>query len=146
MNVSEILKKKGSTVFTARADERVLSVLSTLLDRNIGAIVVVSADRRPLGVVSEREILVGLDEHGEDVLKLPSEGVMRRAVRTCRSGDSLHEIMKIMTDYRLRHLPVVDDGKLVGIVSLGDVVKYRLQEMEEEKSILRDSLVARTSL
>jgi CBS domain-containing protein len=109
-----------------------------LAERKIGALVVTGPDRRFVGILSERDIVQELAEHGPAALDLPLTEVMTRKVMTCNPSDTISSLMGQMTQGKFRHLPVVDQGKLVGIVSIGDVVKHRLEEMEREQSALRD--------
>jgi CBS domain-containing protein len=109
-----------------------------LAERKIGALIVTGADQRLVGVVSERDIVKELAAHGAASLELPLTDVMTREVMTCRLSDTISSVMESMTMGKFRHLPVIDQGRLVGIVSIGDVVKHRLEEMEREHSAMRD--------
>jgi CBS domain-containing protein len=106
--------------------------------KRIGALVVLDQDANIAGIVSERDITRGLAEHGADILSMTVAQIMTADVVTCRPENGVGELMKKMTTGRFRHLPVVDQGKLVGIVSIGDIVKFRLEELEAEASQLQD--------
>jgi len=141
MNVETILKSKGSRVVTVAPGDTVGRALSVLEAHDIGALVV-SADRLAVqGIVSERDIVRELARQGAGLLERPVSEVMTRDVYVCEPGDTIAELMSQMTGRRIRHLPVVVDGNLTGIVSIGDVVKYRLGEIESEKDALREYIV-----
>jgi len=137
MNVEAILRGKGRAVATIRPDQTIAAALAALRDRNIGALVVSDDDQRVDGIISERDIVHGLADRGGALLSLNVAEVMTRRVVTCGPADSVADLMALMTNRRIRHLPVVDDGRLVGIVSIGDLVKNRLDEIEYEANSLR---------
>ena len=137
MNVETILRTKGSAVATIRPDETVGAAVQQLIDRNIGALVVSKDGHSVDGIISERDIVHGLAEHGAALLSLNVAEMMTRRVVTCDLSDSVDQLMAEMTNRRLRHFPVVQDGRLRGIVSIGDVVKNRLDEVEYEARSLR---------
>ena len=137
MNVETILRTKGRTVATIRQDETVSAAIDQLITRNIGALVVSDDGESVDGIVSERDIVHGLAEHGPDLLSLRLAEVMTRQVVTCDPSDSVDQLMAEMTNRRIRHFPVVQEGRLCGIVSIGDVVKSRLDEVEYEARSLR---------
>jgi len=142
MTVAAILKAKGSHVETTRPETTLDTVAWQLKSKNIGAVVVVGEDStRILGMISEREIVRQLIEHGAQLLALPVAKVMTTPVLTCVPEDRVTGIMARMTRHRVRHLPVIDGGRLAGIISIGDVVKYRLDELELEANILRETLM-----
>ncbi|MEQ8195385.1 MAG: CBS domain-containing protein [Rhodospirillales bacterium] len=136
MRVSNILKRKGSNVITVAPIAAVAEVVKVLQMKRIGAILVVDGGKIA-GIVSERDITRGLAEHGAAVLDLPVSALMTHSVTTCSPESTIEDIMHLMTDGRIRHLPVVEGGHLVGFISIGDVVKNRLQELEAEKNQLR---------
>ena len=142
MNVAAILRVKGRNVVTARPDDSVEVVARVLAGKRIGAIVVVEPDGRIAGIVSERDVIRGVAELGAGHLHQPVHSIMTRAVLTCDEETSIDELMGLMTAKRFRHLPVVTDGKLVGIVSIGDVVKHHIAEVEMEATALRDYIAA----
>jgi CBS domain-containing protein len=137
MNVEAILRGKGRTVATIHPDQTITRALAALRDRNIGALVVSEDGKRVDGIISERDIVHGLADHGSELLALNVVEVMTRPVTTCDPDDSVADLMAEMTNRRIRHLPVVRDGRLVGIVSIGDLVKNRLDEIEYEARSLR---------
>lgn len=142
MTVAAILRAKGNQVETTRPDTTLYTVAWQLKTRNIGALVVVGEDSaRILGMITEREIVRRLIEHGAQLLALPVSRVMTTPVLTCAPDDRVTAVMARMTRQRVRHLPVVDDGRLAGIVSIGDVVKHRLDELEIEANVLREALM-----
>ena len=142
MTVAAILKTKGTHVETIRPDSTLRMAAWNLKVNRIGALIVSRDDQHVLGIISERDIVRALTDHGPDVVRLSVSDVMTTTVKTCSPGDSITALMARMTRDRIRHLPVVDDGRLAGIVSIGDVVKYRLDELELEANILRDTLIA----
>jgi len=141
MTVAAILKAKGSHVETTGPDTTLYTVGWQLKSKNIGALVVVGADNSILGMISERDFVRAQIEHGAQVLALPVSRVMTTRVLTCTPDERVTGVMARMTRHRVRHLPVVDNGRLAGIVSIGDVVKYRLDELELEANILRETLM-----
>jgi CBS domain-containing protein len=142
MNVRNILKNKGSAVVTAKQEDTLQQIARMIADHRIGAVVVVDAGGGPMGIVSERDIVNALAAHGAAVLDMPAERVMTRALITCRFDQTADELLGIMTANRVRHLPVVEEGKLLGIVSIGDVVKLKLDEAAAEVGQLREYVMA----
>jgi CBS domain-containing protein len=140
MNVASILKAKGRAVTTARPDATVLDVASKLAAKKIGAIVVVGDQGHVVGIVSERDVIRSIAERGATALERPVSEIMTRNVITCHETSSVEELMSIMTQGRFRHLPVLDDGALVGIISIGDVVKNHVAEVQMEVSAMRGYL------
>jgi CBS domain-containing protein len=138
MTVKAILSNKGTDVLTIDPTRNLAAAAKLLAEHAIGALVVTGADRRIVGIVSERDIVQELAAHGPSALELPLTDVMTRRVMTCSQSDTISSVMERMTQGKFRHLPVVEQGRLAGIVSIGDVVKYRLHEMEREQSALRD--------
>lgn len=143
MKVQDILQKKGSVVETIRPDAKILMAVHRMRMQNVGALVVSRDGEMVDGVLSERDIVRGLTNHGAGLVEMSVVAVMSRSVPTCAPGDSLTSVMSQMTRTRNRHVPVVDEGRLCGIVSVGDVVKHRLEEMELETSVLRDAYLTR---
>ena len=141
MTVKAILASKGDNVVTIEPTASLAAAVKILADRRIGALVVFGADRRVVGIVSERDIVRALAERGERALDEPVGQVMTRKVVTCTSAETIVAIMERMTAGKFRHVPVVEDGQLVGIVSVGDVVKHRLHEIEHESAALRDYIL-----
>ena len=142
MSIQSILDHKGSKVVTIAPDTRVGAAAHRLRLEHIGAIVITGEDLRIEGILSERDIVEGLTEHGAAVIDLPVSALMSRNVRTCRPDAEIRDVMRLMTLHRIRHVPVVENGVLRGIVSIGDVVKSRLEDMELETNVLRDYAVA----
>jgi CBS domain-containing protein len=142
MNVAAILKGKGRAVVTARPDTSLQVIAEKLAAKNIGAIVIAAADGRPAGIISERDIIHAIAERGPSCLAQPVSEYMTREIVTCRESDTLDQLMATMTALRFRHVPVIEDGTLVGIVSIGDVVKHHIAEVEMEASALRTYLRA----
>ena len=137
MNVETILRTKGRAVATIRPDETIGAAVDALISRNIGALVVTEDGERVGGIISERDIVHALTNHGANLLSLKIAEVMTRRVITCEPSDTIEKLMAEMTNRRIRHFPVVKDGRLCGIVSIGDVVKNRLDEVEYEARSLR---------
>jgi len=138
MTVKAILSTKGTEVVTIGPNTSLAAAASRLAERRIGALVVTGADHRVVGILSERDIVQELAAHGAAALDLPLNDVMTRKVATCGVADTVNSVMERMTQGKFRHMPVVEDGRLVGLVSIGDVVKHRLEQMEREQSALRD--------
>jgi CBS domain-containing protein len=137
MNVAAILKGKGRDVVTTSPHTPLEEVARKLAEKRIGAIVVLTPGGEIGGIVSERDIIRSIAERGAACLQEPVAGSMTQNVQTCDVADTLDELMAKMTAGRFRHLPVVDHGKLAGIVSIGDVVKHHIAEVEMEASALR---------
>ena len=142
MTIKAILDEKGSKVVTLTQDTRVSVAVHRLRMEHIGAIVISTNGRRIDGILSERDIVQGLSDHGAEVLDMPVSTLMSHNVITCGPAAGIREVMQLMTSHRIRHMPVVVDGALAGIVSIGDVVKNRLHDMELEANVLRDYAVA----
>ena len=138
MKVSGIIASKGSTVATIAPEASVADAAAELRLRGVGALVVSSDGRHIQGIVSERDIVRRLAERGEHALRESVRDVMSPEVRVCAPEDSAESVMRTMTEHRHRHVPVVVDGILIGIVSIGDVVKVRLGELEEETRQMKD--------
>lgn len=137
MHISDILRRKGHDVATVRPDDTVRSLIDRLAELRIGALVVSSDGQRVAGIVSERDVVRGLHASGASLLDRPVSSIMTVEVHTCEPSASVDDLMRLMTDQRIRHVPVVHDGLLAGIVSIGDVVKRRIDELQDE----RDQLV-----
>ncbi len=139
MKVEDLLHAKGSEVVTMAAGETIAVAGKRMMDARIGAVVICDAEGRPQGVLSERDIVHGLSRHGEAVMSMSIGSLMQARIVTCTAQDSLLRVMALMTDRRVRHVPVVDPaGRLCGIVSVGDAVKGRMEEIETEAKALRD--------
>ena len=143
MHVSDILKRKGNAVVTIRPDISVEHLAQRLRADGIGA-AVVSGDGISIdGIVSERDIVRGFAEHGAELTTKTVADLMTRGVVTCSLDDTIAHVSNLMTRRRIRHVPVIEKGKLAGIVSIGDVVSHRLDELELETNVLRDYAVSR---
>lgn len=125
-----ILSRKGWGSISVSPTDSLLSVADTLVENHVGAAVVLDEKGTLLGLVSERDVVTGLSEHHHEVDRLTAADVMARQIRTCSPDCTIVDAMQIMTTYRHRHIPVIEDGKLLGVVSIGDVVKYRLEEAD----------------
>jgi CBS domain-containing protein len=135
MHINEVLKTKGDHVVTVSPDSTVRDLIATLAEHNIGAVVVSTTDEPLVGIVSERDIVRGLVD-GTGVLDATISDIMTSKVRTAEPTATVEDLMRLMTDHRIRHVPVVSDGVLHGIVSIGDVVKSRIRELEFERDQL----------
>jgi CBS domain-containing protein len=142
MSVAMILKAKGTHVETTRPDTTLYTAVWELKVKGIGALVVTEDGETVLGLISERDIVRGLAEHGTKLLSSSVSQLMTSPAVTCSPEESITAVMARMTRHRARHLPVVEGSRLCGIVSIGDVVKHRLDELELEANILRENLMA----
>ncbi|WP_344938739.1 CBS domain-containing protein [Sphaerisporangium flaviroseum] len=140
MLISAILRGKGTTVATVRPGATVTELLAALAEHNIGAVVVSEDGASIVGIVSERDVVRQMHLRGAGVLDEPVSSIMTTSVRTCGPDADVDDLRKTMTDHRIRHLPVVSEGRLAGIVSIGDVVKSAIEELEAEKAHLVDYL------
>jgi CBS domain-containing protein len=138
MNVKAILSAKGGGVVTIEPNVTLEAAATVLAKHRIGALVVLGADQRVIGILSERDIVRSLAELGASALAMPLAQVMTRKVVTCSESETVAAIMELMTTGKFRHVPVIEQDRMVGIISIGDVVKYRLTEIETESAALRD--------
>jgi CBS domain-containing protein len=138
MIVKAILSAKGGDVISIDPTATLDTAVKTLSEHKIGALLVLGTDRRVIGILSERDIVRALAARGARVLSEPLAQVMTRKVVTCSESDSVGVLMERMTTGKFRHLPVIEDERVIGVVSIGDVVKHRLQEIEQESAALRD--------
>ncbi|SEG65579.1 CBS domain-containing protein [Thermomonospora echinospora] len=136
MRIRDILRNKGHEVATVRPDATVRELLATLAELNIGAVVVSPDGVGIAGIVSERDVVRRLHERGADLLGAPVHDIMTAEVRTCGPDADVAELRTTMTEHRIRHVPVVDEGRMVGLVSIGDVVKSAIDELETEREHL----------
>jgi CBS domain-containing protein len=141
MSIQNILDRKGAEVITIRGIETTKSAADRMRARSIAALVVISGDTIA-GLISERDIVHAISLHGERALTMAVQDVASHTIITVAPSDTLKRAMSLMTNHRVRHLPVFADGKLIGIVSIGDVVKHRLEELETESNVLRDAHIA----
>ena len=137
MTVRSILDSKGHQVLSVEPDAKLAAAVKILGEKKIGAVLVMSQGRIE-GILSERDIVRVLSERGAHVLEEPVNGVMTRKVVSCRQSDTVAGIMEMMTLGKFRHLPVVEDGRVVGLISIGDIVKRRVQEYETEQEALQN--------
>ena len=149
MNIADILRHKsaepthGSAVLTIGPDETVTTLLSTLAEHNVGALVVVgaSSDSDVAGIVSERDVVRRLAERGAEMLEATVSQIMSTDVVSCSSKDKVDSIAETMTERRIRHMPVIDDGELIGVVSIGDVVSSKIRQLETDRGQLEQYIV-----
>jgi CBS domain-containing protein len=138
MRISDLLRQKGNLVVSVKPEQSVTELLDLLAEHGVGALIV-SADGTTVdGIVSERDVVRRLQKFGPDLLGAPVRDIMTAQVHSCPPETDLDELMRVMTEGRFRHVPVIDDGRLVGIVSIGDVVKHRIDDLQSE----RDQLTA----
>jgi len=141
MNVADILERKGTEVATIAPETSTKSAADWLRAKNVGALVVTSDDT-VLGLISERDIVRAFSQYGEPVASMQVKDIMTHGL-SASLGDFLTHLMRLMTRHRVRHMPVLRGGELAGIISIGDVVKHRLDDLELEASVLRDVYIAR---
>ena len=141
MTVETILRQKGADVATIEPDASIRRAADWLRVKNIGALVVISGEA-VLGLISEREVVHAFSRYGETATLMPVKEIMRYGVITVSPDESVSHVMQLMTRHRVRHMPVMRDGKLAGIISIGDVVKHRLEDLESETNVLRDAYMA----
>jgi CBS domain-containing protein len=142
MTVAAILAEKGREVVTIGPEETVAEAAELLAEKRIGAAVVTDRNGRILGIASERDIVAALAKHGADALRREIRSIMTSKVVTCQERDTMDAVMGRMTRGRFRHLPVVEDGRMVGVISIGDVVKRRIEAVEREAEELRVYIAA----
>ena len=138
MRISDLLRRKGRLVVTVKPDQTVTDLLNLLAEHKVGALVVSSDGQTVDGIVSERDVVRRLQEHGPGLLQAPVRDIMTSQVHSCPPETDLEDLMRVMTTGRFRHVPVIKRDRLVGIVSIGDVVKHRIDELQSE----RDQLTA----
>ncbi|TQR85455.1 CBS domain-containing protein [Mycobacterium hodleri] len=135
MRIADVLKNKGAGVLSIAPDTLVSDLISGLVGRNVGAMVVVGPEGL-VGIVSERDVVRMLHDHGADALRRRVADIMTSELVTCSPDDSVDQLSAVMTTHRVRHVPVLEDGRLAGIVSIGDVVKTRMEELQAEREQL----------
>ena len=138
MSAHGILIRKGATVFTIEPTDSLANAAKSLTNHGIGALVVTDAEGHTVGIISERDIVRALGEKESAAFETPVAEIMTRKVVFCSRHDKLVDLMQRMTDGKFRHLPVIEDGRLIGIVSIGDVVESRLEELEQGSATLRE--------
>src|SRR3954468_21964723 len=130
MRIADILRSKGATVATVTETTTVTGLLAELVIHNIGAMVVVGSDGGVVGIVSERDVVRRLHDNGPDLLRSAVADIMSKVLVTCTPDDQIDDLSALMTNNRVRHVPVMQDDRLVGIVSIGDVVKNRMEQLQ----------------
>lgn len=141
MTVEAILKRKGRTVVTTSAATTVKSAAELMREKNIAALLVVNGDVI-LGIVTERDVVRAFARDGAAMINKPVADFMTSKLLTGSPTDSVKHVMQVMTSNRIRHFPILQDGKIAGMVSIGDIVRHRLEDLELEKNVLRDALIA----
>ncbi len=142
MTIRDVLKRKGQAVFTTREDERLEIAINRLNERHVGSLVVLNDEDRVVGVLSERDVVEAIAERRDQALREPVGRHANKDVYTCEPQDDINKAMNWMTRHRVRHLPVVEGTKLLGLVSIGDLVKERMHAIQDEANILRDMVIA----
>jgi len=143
MTVANILGNKGRNVFTLRPDQSVKDACSLLSAKKVGALIICDGGGTVVGVLSERDIVNAISQFGATVLEMPLRNFMSDQVVSCKPQDQPKFLMEVMSQRRIRHLPVIERGELIGVVSMGDLVHDRLKETETERNVLRDLAVVR---
>jgi len=143
MSVEAILKAKGNNVFTVRPEHSVTDVAMLLSSKRVGVAVVCDAKGKVQGVISERDIVKSIAQYGKGALEMAVRNLMTTPALTCSQSHSVKHILEVMTEKRIRHLPVVESDELVGIVSIGDAVNRRLKDAQAEVGVLRDMAAVR---
>ncbi|MFI0479938.1 CBS domain-containing protein [Actinomadura sp. 9N215] len=138
MRIRDILRRKGGAVATVRPEATVRQLLAVLAEHNIGAVVVSPDGASIAGIVSERDVVRRMHERGAALLDRPVSDIMTAEVRSCGPADKVEDLRRTMTEHRIRHVPVLEDGRLTGIVSIGDVVKSAIDELQSEREHLVD--------
>ncbi len=138
MNVATILSEKGTNIVSAKPEDTLLDIARLLREHRIGCVVLTNGKGEIAGIVSERDIVRAIADAGSDVLRAPASRCMTKKVVTCTRNEPINAIMSMMTEGRFRHLPVVEDGVLIGLISIGDVVRLRIAEAELEAAAMRD--------
>jgi CBS domain-containing protein len=141
MRIADVLRNKGNDVATVGPEATVTVLLAELAAHNVGALPVVDGGQL-VGIVSERDVVRRLHAGGSDLLERPVSEIMTTSITTCSPGDAVTDLARIMTDRRFRHMPVVEDGALIGIVSIGDLVKARIDLLESEREQLQSYISA----
>lgn len=143
MRIGHIIDKKGSSVITIPSEKSLSECARTLVTEGVGALVVADGTGAPMGLISERDIVSSVAAHGAPALELKANTFSDPKLYTCHPDDDVDWVSRLMTQRRLRHVPVVDDGVLCGIISVGDVLKHKLEESKLELGVMRDVAIAR---
>jgi CBS domain-containing protein len=136
MRIADLLRKKGTAVATVTPETTVSTLLAGLAEKNVGAMVVIAPDGSIAGIVSERDVVRRLNDHGPALLDGPVSEIMTTLVASCGPEDSVDQLSVLMTERRIRHVPVLANGRLAGIISIGDVVKNRMEQLEKSQEQL----------
>ena len=142
MIVSQLLKSKGFQVYTVSEETNIIEISRILSEKRIGVAVIINESKNVIGILSERDIIRGLSKYGEKVLDMPSKALMTKNVITIGLDSHIDDLMREMTNSRIRHMPIVEDEKLVGLISIGDVVKNRVEELQAEGDMLREYIAS----
>lgn len=142
MFVESILSSKGGDVYSVATSATITELIDTLAKHNIGAVLVLDDNGNTAGIVSERDVVRHLARSAEGLLARPVSSLMTTSLKTCKPTDTLDTVMGIMTRGRFRHLPVMENDQLVGIISIGDVVKRKIEEVEHETEALREYIAS----
>lgn len=137
MHVAAVLKRKGNRIVSAAPADTVAAIARLLTEHRIGAVLVVEEDGRPVGILSERDIVRAIARDGADALSRPASDLMTRELITGQPTDTVADLMAVMTDRRIRHIPILEESRIVGVISIGDVVKARIDDAELEVESLR---------
>lgn len=137
MHVAAVLKRKGNRIVSAAPADTVAAIARLLTEHRIGAVLVVEEDGRPVGILSERDIVRAIARDGASALSRPASDLMTRELITGQPTDTVADLMAVMTDRRIRHIPILEEGRIVGVISIGDVVKARIDDAELEVESLR---------
>lgn len=137
MKISRILQRKSGELASVEPGRSIPEVVGVLCQRDIGAVIVIDENDHMAGILSERDIVRALDVHGPDLSGLSAADLMTREVTHCRPDQDINHVMREMSDGRFRHMPILDDGRLVGIISIGDAVRARIEELEQEREALQ---------
>ncbi|PWC87230.1 inosine-5-monophosphate dehydrogenase [Azospirillum sp. TSH100] len=137
MHVAAVLKRKGSRIVSAAPDDSVAAVTRLLTEHRIGAVLVMGDDGQPVGILSERDVVRAVARDGAAALDRPASDLMTRELITAAPDDTVADMMAVMTERRIRHVPIVESGRVVGVISIGDVVKARIDDAELEVESLR---------
>ena len=138
MNVASLLNDKTDNLITLKTSNNIKEAIDILSENKIGVIIIVNDKGNLQGILSERDIIRGIGEFGIDAMQSSTERLMTASVQTCTADSSIHSIMKRMTDGRFRHMPVMEDDNIIGMISIGDLVKSRMKQLENEADAMRD--------
>jgi len=138
MYVNDLIRQKGDSVYSVHEHDSIAAVANTLVEKNVGSVLVLDKTEQVVGILSERDLVYGLRDYGAKLHEVPIRELMTKELIKCQPNDDIHKVMSMMTNRRVRHLPVFDGDRLIGIISIGDLVKNRIDEIEAEAQHLRD--------